>query len=44
VEGEDGGVDAEEGAFAHDFYVPILEVEGSMRCYIHGVEGRLVIR
>jgi hypothetical protein len=44
VEGQDAGVDTEQCVPAQHFHVPVLEVEGLMRGYGRGVDGRLVIR
>jgi hypothetical protein len=43
VQRKDTGVDAEEGVPAQHFGVSVLEVEGSVRSYDHGVNERLVI-
>ena len=43
MERKDACVDTEQGASTQHFHVPILEVEGAMGGYGHGVDGSLVI-
>ena len=44
MEGQNSGVDTEEYVLAQHFDVPVLEVEGLVRCCSRRVDGRLVIR
>ena len=44
MERQDAGVGTEQGVVTQHLNVPVLEVEGVVRGYDHGVEGWLVVR
>jgi len=44
MEGQDAGMDPEEGSLAWDFNVSVIDIEGSIGSYGRGVSGGLVIR
>ena len=44
MKGQDDGVDAEERVPTQDFYVPVLEIEGLVRSYSRGLDGKFFIR
>ena len=43
MEGQDGGVDAEQYVLAQHFHVPVVEVEGLVRGYGRGVIDRMLV-
>ena len=44
MEREDAGVDTEQRSPAQHFHIPILEVEGVMRCHSRGVDWGFIVR